>query len=225
MEPTRVSDVFAVVAFLALTLAVVARFQGYLVSGDWWMIPAALVVGWLAADFVSGFVHWLGDTWGSVDMPVLGKRFIHPFRDHHVDPKGITRHDFWRTNANNCLVSLPVLLLMLVLPLGLESPLLLFLGYSFLSMIFWVFLTNQIHKWSHMATPPPVVRPLQRMGVFLNTDHHDVHHAAPYSANYCITSGALNPVLEHLQFFRRLERLVTRVTGLTPRRDEMNDPA
>ncbi|EQA44581.1 kua-ubiquitin conjugating enzyme hybrid localization domain protein [Leptospira broomii serovar Hurstbridge str. 5399] len=61
-------------------------------------------------DFISGFVHFLGDSFGNERTPYIGKVFIFPFREHHADPKGITRHDFVETNGNNCLVSLPKLI-------------------------------------------------------------------------------------------------------------------
>src|SRR5437868_5624545 len=48
---------------LSMWLAILT-FQSPSLSG-WWM-PLAALVGILASDFVSGFVHWLFDTWGNL---------------------------------------------------------------------------------------------------------------------------------------------------------------
>jgi ubiquitin-conjugating enzyme E2 variant len=179
------------------------------------VIVAALLLSWVAADLASGIVHWMADTWGDERMPVLGPALIKPFREHHVDPLGITRHDFVETNGNTALVSLPVVGLAALMPSEGDGWGLCFASQGMFGG--WVLMTNQIHKWAHQPCPPGAVAALQRLGLVLSPAHHARHHAAPHASHYCITTGWLDGPAEALGLFRRLERLVTGVTGLTPR--------
>jgi ubiquitin-conjugating enzyme E2 variant len=90
-------------------------------------------------------------------------------------------------------------------------------------MIFWVMMTNQIHKWSHLDEEriPATVRALQRLHLVLPPAHHRRHHTAPFDTYYCITTGWLNWPLARLGFFRHLERAVTAVFGLVPRQEDL----
>ncbi|XXF76606.1 fatty acid desaturase family protein [Myxococcaceae bacterium GXIMD 01537] len=218
----RAMEIAAIIGFVSLETALVYRLWDNPHLGTW-LVLSAVLLGYLAADFVSGFVHWLGDTWGSTEMPVLGKAFIRPFREHHVDEKAITRHDFVETNGNNCLVSLPVAILALAMPHG--SAAWVFASAFLGAMIFWVMATNQFHKWSHMDEPPALVGFLQRVHLVLPPAHHGIHHTAPFNKYYCITVGWLNWPLTLIHFFPLAERLITWVTGLLPRQDDIGTEA
>lgn len=217
-------EIASILSFWALTLGIVYRAYDFRHTHPW-LLLAAILSGFIMADFVSGFVHWLGDTWGSTDMPVLGNALIRPFREHHVDEKAITRHDYIETNGANCMVAVPVAFMALCTPLHVEGwqSFALFVMVSLGSMIFWVMMTNQIHKWSHLdeATMPPVLKVLQRLHLILPPAHHQVHHKAPFDTYYCITTGWLNWPLAKLGFYRHLERLVTASLGLIPRKDDI----
>ena len=130
------------------------------------------------SDFLSGFVHWAGDTVGDESTPIFGPNFVRPFRFHHVDPEDITRHDFIETNGNNCIVAAPVLLLVLAL-LPATTGVLFYTCVVIACTALFVFCTNQFHKWAHTKNPAGWVRLLQRAGLILSPTHHSVHHAAP----------------------------------------------
>jgi hypothetical protein len=218
----RLMDYGSVITFLSLELLLVYQLWGHPHTGPWLFVSAVLL-GYLAADFVSGFVHWMADTWGSTQMRWIGKSLIRPFREHHVDEKAITRHDFIETNGNNCAISIPVAIMCVAMPHS--SPAWVFVSSFLGSMIFWVMATNQFHKWSHLDEPPPVIAFFQRVHLILPPAHHHIHHTAPYHKYYCITVGWLNKPLTMIAFFPTMERLVTWATGLLPRQDDIGSEA
>lgn len=220
----RVVEILSIISFWSLSFAIAWKASP-LASVYPWVIVAALVSGFIMADFVGGFVHWMADTWGSTTMPVLGKALIRPFREHHVDEKAMTKHDYIETNGANCMVAVPVAAGALLIPLDVDgwvSPGL-FALVSIGSMIFWVMMTNQIHKWSHLDDheTPALLRVAQKLHLVLPPAHHQVHHTAPFDSYYCITTGWLNWPLTKLGFYRHMEKLVTAVTGLIPRQDDI----
>ena len=183
---------------------------------------AAFMVGFIAADFGSGFVHWTADTWGTPEWPIIGKALIRPFREHHVDQKEITRHDFIETNGNNCFISSPAAAIAALLP---DGTVWFFLAAMTFAMCLAIFGTNQFHKWAHMDTPPWYAQALQRANLILPPEHHAVHHTSPYAKYYCITVGWLNEGLFRLRFFQILEKIIAHLTGLIPREDDIGKRA
>ena len=176
-----------------------------------------VLVGYLASDFMSGLVHWFGDTWGTVAWPLVGNSLIRGFREHHVDPEAITRHDFVEASGSICTALVPVGILVHLLPaVGVGA--FVIVGLATFSVA--LFATNEIHKWAHMVRAPLVIRWLQRSRIILSPAAHAVHHAAPFDRHYCITTGWLNAPLAAMDFFRRTERLITRLTGAVPRADD-----
>lgn len=77
-------------------------------STQWWQVLLGLLSSSLAADLGSGIVHWSADTWGSQHWPIVGRALIAPFREHHLDPKAITRHGLLETNGASSFVVLPL---------------------------------------------------------------------------------------------------------------------
>ena len=182
-----------------------------------WWTPLIVVSAAYAADFVSGLVHWTADTWFSETMPVLGRRFLRPFRVHHVNPDDFLRRNFVDCNGDVAMLNAPLLAGALLVPLtdagaALSLAVLVFAATSLP--------TNQVHQWAHMPAPPAAVQWLQRRRIILSRDDHARHHQEPYVANYCIATGWCNRWLSAIGFFPAFERAITRCFGIEPRADE-----
>mgnify|MGYP001558500918 CR=1 FL=1 len=213
---SRPLEIAGITAFLTFAVLVAERLLSVLVGPpDWAVAALAVPVGYLAADFISGFVHWMADRFGSPDTFFVGPKFVQPFRDHHVRPTEITEHDVVETNGDNCLISFWVLGVVWCWWPAEPGEAIGIFGLSLaLSSMLAIMATNQIHKWAHMAEPPRGVRLLQRFGLILSPEMHSIHHTSPFDTYYCITTGWLNWILARLRFFEALERLALRLFGL-----------
>jgi hypothetical protein len=183
---------------------------------QWW-VPLAFVAGVAVADLASGLVHWAADTWGRADLPVIGKRLLVPFRVHHINPDDFIHRPFLDTNGDVAALAVPALIVLLQLPRDGSFAVLAVFGLGFAG---FGMMTNQIHQWAHLPVPPAPVRVLQALGILLRPDDHAAHHRGPYDRHYAITTGWWNRPLEAIQFFRRAETVISRVTGARPRADE-----
>lgn len=206
LEATAITVFFLYIGLYAYSLAESYPARSEVSAALWLQLVLYALFAYVTADFVSGLVHFLADNFGNPETPFFGKVFVFAFREHHVDPKAITRHAFVETNGANSLVSLPGLIYFYY-----ESAPVADFTFRFYFLVFYlsIFMTNQIHKWSHADKISAFVAALQRWHVILPPQHHDVHHKAPYDKYYCITCGWLNPLLNRVHFFQGLKQVLT----------------
>jgi len=183
------------------------------------------VIGILTADLISGIVHWSADSYGSVEMFLIGKNLLRNFREHHIDPTAITRHDFVETNGDNLTAIVPLLGYLAYSFTTNNNDQILY-KYNWHLYLFFIAvflsLTNQFHKWSHTYFGlPRHITILQDLHIILPRIHHRVHHVTPHDTYFCITTGWLNYPLELIDFWQRLENLIFKLTGVRPRDDDM----
>jgi plasmanylethanolamine desaturase len=185
----------------------------------------AMLAAWVFTDFACGMIHWAGDTWGRPGMPVIGRMLVRSFREHHVDPKAITRHGTVQVLGEQAIIAAPLIaLLKLYDPADEDTA-----GAALLVGMYTVMLAamaaNLFHRWAHMRKPPLVARALQRAGIIISFRHHARHHRPPYTQSYCVAIGWLNPLLDRIRFWRALEWLIWKVTGAVPRADDVGQEA
>ncbi|WP_067734490.1 fatty acid desaturase CarF family protein [Novosphingobium naphthalenivorans] len=158
------------------------------------------LAGLLLADFLTGVFHWLEDRYGRESWPVLGPLVIAPNRLHHEQPLAFTRSGFLSRNWT-CAVAAGLI--------GL--PLLAVSGPSIWLAMAFVFgaLANEFHFWSHCPDrAPTIAHMLRAIGLMQPRGHHARHHAAPHDRCYCVLTTWLNPLLDHIGLWSRLERLL-----------------
>lgn len=163
----------------------------------------------LLADFVSGVVHWLEDAYARPNAPLIGKLAEDNLR-HHFRPREFL-HKTWFASSWDLLLA-GAMLIGAALYVSL---------FSWHVVLFAVLVANanQIHKWAHMnsAELPAPVRWLQKLHLLQTPRHHGRHHGGSRTTHYCVITNFLNPLLEEVMFWSRVERLVERVTGVKRR--------
>jgi hypothetical protein len=165
-----------------------------------------------AAEFVSGFVHWLEDAYVREDTPLVGRRVARPNIVHHHYPRYMTRHSWWQTSWDLvCLSAVVVFVAWLLGALNWEVWLFAIIAAN----------ANELHKWAHRtrAENGRIISFLQDIRVLQTARHHARHHTDPKNSHYCTVTNVLNPVLDGIRFWAGLEWLLARTIGLQRRED------
>ena len=212
----RLREAVLIALALGLLLTLAARIASALArEGDWWLLPVCFLAGIVTADFATGSVHWLCDRFFTERTPLVGAALIRPFREHHVDPLAMVRHGLLELHGNSSIPVIGALGLVYCLPHDFAGPGRLVFDSWLLFLCSFSMATNQFHMWAHAPSAAPAVRWLQRRGIILSPEAHARHHAGRFDRSYCLTSGLLNPVLDRVDFFGRLERAIRSLSPAT----------
>lgn len=165
------------------------------------------VITVFAAEFAAGFVHWLEDAYIRERTPLVGKLIGRPNIVHHHYPRFMTRHTWWQSSWDLCLLS--VLLVVGAWSVGL------------LTWHVWLFAilaanANEFHKWEHRTRKENgrFISFLQDIRLLQSAKHHARHHTDPKNSHYCTVTPFLNPVLDTIRFWYGLEWLLAKTIGL-----------
>jgi ubiquitin-conjugating enzyme E2 variant len=200
-------DALVVGAAAALASSMVARVAGCAPGAHVGTFVAGIPLGLFAADAATAVIHWFFDTYLAPDTPILGRRVVAPFREHHVAPEAMAGHGLLERNANSCLAAMPVLVAARA-ALDLGGPWKALASGCLVTASVALCLSNQIHAWAHTARPPALVRWLQVGGVLLRPDRHATHHRGAHACAYGVVSGWSNVWLDRARMFARLEAVL-----------------
>lgn len=164
----------------------------------------------ISADFFTGIVHWFEDTYGLPSWPIIGAWVIEPNIEHHEKPSLIGRMGTFASR-------------------NLQPILLAIIGFGtccFFGTASWPVLLvaalaafgNEVHCWNHRVKNNRFITFLQNSGLVQSRRQHAMHHRPPYDRYYCVLTSFTNEVLELLDFWRRLEWLVSMTLGVDPKR-------
>jgi len=200
--------------FLALGLNLYFSFSAlfcnstlHLTSTTLLSVCLTIALSVVLGDFATGIFHWSVDNYGSIKTPVFGGVCV-AFQGHHDSPWTITFRSFANNVFKICYASIPALALIAIAPI---SPL---MRIFFSLFINWWMISQEFHKYAHMKSVPSPWKSLQDRGIILSKKEHGLHHTSPFEGHYCILTGICNPILDKTNFFRYLERIVYKITGV-----------
>ncbi len=169
-----------------------------------------IIAAWLFTDFMSGVLHWFQDRYCQRHWPVLGPAFAEPAAIHHADPKDFTRCNFIERNWPSFVTAFILALIFIIF----DAVNVFTVSFILMSAV----LPTEIHYWAHRspAQKNKLILSLQRLGVIQSNAHHWRHHRGAKDTNFCAMTDYVNPVLEQIRFFKRVEWVISRVFGVQP---------
>lgn len=222
-EMTNVSMIKLICSLIVYGIVLINMLY-HLIFMNYMMIVIMVVSAHLLADFFSGVIHWVCDSYDVhpflTNTPVINifgnlmQNVFDAFKLHHHKPSSIVHHDM-TIHSLSLLMLCDTFICILLFCGGKSNPICIFFS-MITSIVSWA---NVMHKFSHMknSDKPIWVRILQSTGFVLTNDKHKLHHVINRELqSYTILWGGLNPILDHadVRFWERSESLIYRIFGI-----------
>ena len=179
------------------------------------------LVGLFVADLSSGLAHWAFDTWFDEGHPIF-HRMVLVVREHHIAPQAMFTYPFYADSGQLSLLATAFAAPILI-PISVWGQLTgLLVGVMWASVVAavcFVFML-EFHKLGHRAKSGRIATCLQRARLLLRPTHHWKHHRGCYDSHYCLINGWGDSLMERIDGWRMLERLIHRLTGAVPRQND-----
>ena len=153
---------------------------------------SGLTVGFIIADFMAMFVHYVADNYFSEDTPIIGET-IHFFREHHDKVYKLLERNVVESNWEICIVNVPYALLLYLYNNNLFVD-----GLLITSLIFSTYAT-EIHKYTHKHK--------NHNYFFIDYYYHNEHHKN-HNKNYSLITKWQEYLLDKIYFFEIFEYMV-----------------
>lgn len=178
------------------------------------IVGAFFVCLW-CADFLTGFFHWMEDTYCLEHYPLIGQFICEPNIEHHVNPQLMVRTGTF-ISRNLLQWGLAALIFGLLAICGWAN---VYTGITLLLTSFG----NEVHRWNHMHKTGRFVTFMKDLGLIQAHRQHSMHHKPPHMGYYCVLTSQVNAVLERVSFWRGLEKVIAFTTGIAPKRENRRD--
>lgn len=165
-----------------------------------------IVIGYFAADFITGFIHWIEDKYTKFCTEYTFLSTISKNNElHHTNPEAILIGTFY-DNIKNALIASIFLFLLMCVTMG-DIMKRNFVGYS----TFFILATcaNNIHRYAHetRANIPKAILFLQNAGILSSGAEHKIHHEKGES-RYCLIGDYTNKIVDYIHLWSTLEIIV-----------------
>lgn len=168
-----------------------------------------IIFAWLMADFIVGFVHWYEDRCLNEKSTNKIVREILRANDlHHTEPMAMTKLSLWENLNTSFYIGMPVV----VISFFVNAPHVVTLAF------FIACFGNLFHKWSHLPKQKLniFIRGAMALGLIQTRAQHRKHHydnkgiilRKDARSDYCVMTPYLNPILDKIQFFKTLEKIL-----------------
>ena len=161
------------------------------------LVLAKLLAGWLIADLLGGFIHWLEDRVLTERTPILGPIVVAPNRRHHREPMAFAAGSILTRNGTTWLAAG----ILSIIWLALLGPSLVWVAASIGGAV-----SSSVHYLTHQPRlANRAVKILQEVGLVQSAAHHAGHHRPPSDRRYCPLTGWVNPIVDGIGLWRALE--------------------